>query len=293
MTHYRAIWLFLLWLGFGQVHTIAQNYIPMAQDSTIWFYEANPNAFAPIERFVFFTDGDTSVNSFLYKKLYFKAENQDNTKLIAGLRDNISSKKVYLQLFTTDLSIGLSIVPTCPLTVEILLYDFSALPSQYIANICNQSAYLTDTATQFLYKKNRRVLTLSHINQTWYEGIGSTKGLFNALLNSSDYNLANYCVGNFDACEVPLFLDTDFIPINKLGKIFPNPAAASFSLELTKELYHAEIVISNIFGQVAAVHPFDGITKKIDISGLANGVYFVEVFKDGMLFFKDKLMVAK
>jgi hypothetical protein len=280
-------------LGINNWAIQAQSYIPMAQDSAVWFYEAQEGVFAPVERFIFFIDGDTSISNFDYKKIYFKAENQQDIKVIAAIRDDVMTKKVYTQLFTRELAFGLSIADDCPLNIEIQLYDFGATLHQFISNTCNQANTVSDTSTQFLYEKNRRILEFSNINQIWYEGIGSLYGLFNPLSDVADYRLTNYCIGSFDNCNVQLFLDTEYIPINKQGKIFPNPTTEQFTLELTNEIYDAQVIISDIYGQIVYTSTFNGNQQIIPSLLLTNGVYFVEVFDDGILTFKDKLMIAR
>lgn len=280
-------------LGINTWATQAQSYIPMAQDSAVWFYEAQEGVFAPVQRFIFFIDGDTTISNFNYRKIYFKAENQQDIKVIAAIRDDISTRKVYAQLFTHELTFGLSIADNCPLNIEIQLYDFGATLHQFLSNTCNQANTVSDTSTQFLYEKNRRILEFADINQIWYEGIGSLYGIFNPLLDATDYRLTNYCVGSFDNCNVQLFLDTDLIPVDKQGKIFPNPAKQQFTLELTKEIYDAQVIISDIYGQIVHTSIFNGKEQVIPAELLASGVYFVEVFEDGILKFKDKLMVVR
>jgi len=291
MKYYQIVIIVCLWAGILQNKATAQNYIPLAQDSAVWFYEAQEGVFAPIERFIFFTNGDTVINNYSYKKIYFKAENKTEIKLVAGIRDDVATRKVYGMLFTSDLGFGLSMNPFCPLNFDIQWYDFEANLHQFISNTCNEAGTVSDTSTQLIYEENRRVMEYSELGQVWYEGIGSIYGLFNPLTSLKDYHLTNYCIGGFEACNVELFLDTDFIPINQLGKIFPNPAYSFFTLELTKEFYSAQVVISDIFGQIVYFENFNGKKQRINTSTLASGVYFVEVFNEGVLAFKDKLMV--
>ena len=286
---FLVVSLVLLFSKNGQ----AQDYLPITKDSAFWFYEANENVITFVERYVIFMNGDTSINNLLYKKLYFKAENDQSPKLIAAVRDDYALERTYTVLFTHSLTGGLSLNLTCPLYTEMVLYDFNVEINDALMNDCHESGVISGISTQFFYERDRRVFSLANIEQTWYEGIGSLSGFFNAFVNSDDYQLTNYCEGSFNDCNVQLFLNTDFIPLNELGKIFPNPVQNTFTLQLSKAVYNAEIIFSDIYGQKIGGSTINGTEKKLDISHLASGVYFIEVLKDRKLVFKDKLVVVK
>jgi hypothetical protein len=289
----KQFYSLLLIVCFWATNGNTQSYLPIAKDSTIWFYEANETVFAPIQRYVLFTSGDTLIRNFTYKKLFFRTEKNTAPKLVAAIRDDKDLQEVYGYLFTHELISGLTLSTNCPLESSIILYDFSLKPTETLRNTCQQIGTVSDTVRNMIYDKDRKVVLLDDIGQTWYEGIGSTTGLFNGLVEAAAYQLSNYCEGSFEECSVELFLDTDFIPLNKSGKIFPNPAYSQFTLTLSEDIYDARIVLSDIYGQKIGAANINGNDETFDISHLANGVYFIEMTKEGRIVFKDKLIVAR
>lgn len=286
---YSLLFILCFWATNGN----SQSYLPIAKDSTIWFYEANETVFAPIQRYVLFTNGDTLIGSVRYKKLFFRTEKNTAPKLVAAIRDDKQLQEVYGYLFTHELTSGLTLSTNCPLGTSISLYDFSLKPTERLTNTCQQIGTVSDTMRNTIYEKNRKIVLLADIGQTWYEGIGSVTGLFNGLVEAAGYQLSNYCEGSFEKCSVELFLDTDFIELNKSGKIFPNPAYNQFTLTFTEDIYDARIVLSDIYGQKIGGANINGNDETFDISHLANGVYFIEMTKEGRIIFKDKLVVAR
>ncbi len=273
---------------------IAQSYLPMAKDSAVWFLTAADNVLVPVEKYVVFTNGDTTIDQKEYKKVYFRGANEEGFQLVGGIRDDKSARKVYALIFSYDLGNGLSLDENCPLHREYLLYDFSVRKNDIVSSACNHSQTVTDTTVSYVFNYGRKVVNLDEINQRWYEGIGSWKGLFNNFIAHSSYELTDYCEGSLEDCSVPLFLNTDYIPINKSGKIFPNPTFTQFTLQLNKDIYNAKIVVSDIYGQqVSNFTQMNGNEKEISTNHLASGVYFIEVLKQGRIIFKDKILIAK
>ncbi len=60
---------------------------------------------------------------------------------------------------------------------------------------------------------------------------------------------------------------------NNLVKVFPNPAKDRLTVVLPKDLDHAQINLVDMIGQTILTNQ----TKNIDVSNLANGVYFLKV----------------
>lgn len=68
-------------------------------------------------------------------------------------------------------------------------------------------------------------------------------------------------------------------------EIYPNPAKDQLTIAFDSKANSADIIVRNQMGQVVAAESFNtitGITKqKLDISALANGVYYVEINQNG------------
>ena len=91
------------------------------------------------------------------------------------------------------------------------------------------------------------------------------------------------------ACEYMYLGKQDLILSNAL-KIFPNPASDYLNLEFIE--YINEVKFYNILGECVLKLEIGNSEAKVDVSGLENGVYFVEVVT-GKENYKDKILIFK
>lgn len=79
--------------------------------------------------------------------------------------------------------------------------------------------------------------------------------------------------------------------IEKLVKLYPNPASDILNIELPEGIFDATLSIFNITGQLVLNAKYDG--SPVDISRLWCGTYFVRVVSNGRAIGVQKLVVAR
>ena len=161
-----------------------QNSLPIAKENAIWFMEYldNPSSSPQLKKYINFTSGDTLINNQVYHKLYFQSMETGIAQLIAGIRNDESNDKTMAVLLTDEEIIGTWMHLSCSKTEEFELYDFSSDIGDIIGKDCNTGGgVVTDTSQINLFSVERTLISLSSINQTWYEGIGSSSGLLSSL----------------------------------------------------------------------------------------------------------------
>lgn len=83
------------------------------------------------------------------------------------------------------------------------------------------------------------------------------------------------CNGGIDL--LPCSIGMNEFVFDKVINVFPNPVEDLLQIQLIQNKTVAEIKIYNLFGQIIIKTTLTGIESSIDISGLQNGVYIIEV----------------
>ena len=276
--------------------SFAQNYLPIAKENTIWFMEFLDNSSNPpqLKKYINFTSGDTLVNNQVYHKLYFQSMEIGDSKLIAGIRHDQDSKKTMAILLTNSDIIGTWMHLTCSKSDEFELYDFSANVGDVIGKECNTGGgAVTDTSQINLFSIHRKLISLSSINQTWYEGIGSSSGLLSSLWDFSEHQLYDYCEGSFEDCGVQLWLNTNIILAQERGKVFPNPTEGFLTVQVKEYIRNGQLIISDLYGQVVQISSFEALEKRINIDALTSGMYYVQVVDGVRLVYRGRVLLKK
>jgi hypothetical protein len=269
----------------------AQNYLPMAVDSSYWLLSDNYNCgnFGVIfdeRRVNYYLYGDTTISSINYKKVYrrtgYKAFCGDTIppsyspfQLYGVMRDDTLNKKVYAILFQ-----NLNGTP-CPINQEFMLYDFDLQVGDSIKTndwcLLGSNAEITQIQQTNIYSINTTEYWVSFYNSnphlSFYQGIGY--GPFDLMfqnVNAGGLGLYQYCRGG---CDIALGLgNKTFLPTEIT--ISPNPNNGIFNIALPTVKDEIQVSIYNLSGQ-----QIKNITLKdkgiIDISKQPNGVYFVKV----------------
>lgn len=269
----------------------AQNYMPMAVDSSYWLLSDNYNCrnFGVIfdeHRVDYYLYGDTTITSINYKKVYrrtgYKAFCGDTIppsyspfQLYGVIRDDTLNKKVYAILFQ-NLN-GTS----CPINQEFMLYDFDLQVGDSIKTndwcLLASNAEITQIQQTNIYSINTTEYWVSFYNSNpylpFYQGIGY--GPFDLMfynVNAGGLGLYQYCRGG---CDIALGLGNKTFLSTEIT-ISPNPNNGIFNIALPTVKDEIQVSIYNLSGQ-----QIKNITLKdkgiIDISKQPNGVYFVKV----------------
>ncbi len=232
--------LFLLVFLITTLTLTAQNYLPMAVDSSYWLLSDNYNCgnFGVIfdeRRVNYYLYGDTTISSINYKKVYrrtgYKAFCGDTIppsyspfQLYGVIRDDTLNKKVYAILFQ-NLN-GTS----CPINQEFMLYDFDLQVGDSIKTndwcLLGSNAEITQIQQTNIYSINTTEYWVSFYNSnpylSFYQGIGY--GPFDLMfynVNAGGLGLYQYCRGG---CDIALGLGKKSSLPDRINLfIHPNP----------------------------------------------------------------------
>ena len=251
---------------------------------------------------IWLMQGDTFVNNLTYKKLFFEVigywSNLPQSGCITcgfwsdgvfwqpylfGLIREDSTKKVYC-LTTWD---------------EVMLYDFNLQVGdtfRFGNSFFSQYAFVADIVDSItlMNGEKRKHISLNGGYEEWIEGIGSTRGLFDAfcdvflldfgtsLLCFNENGIQKFQNPNFTNC----FYTNLGINENKTNfdfQISPNPS--STLSELNFNLAQADCLTIKLvelsgktFKTIAPSNFHEGEHKiKLDVSALESGIYFIQI----------------
>jgi hypothetical protein len=99
------------------------------------------------------------------------------------------------------------------------------------------------------------------------------------------------CESDFtnEACE-GLWFRTNSPESEKIIKIYPNPASSFLYIESPDQI--SEVRIYNMMGQCGLKVEIGNLEGKVDVSGLEEGIYFIEVVA-GEKTWKNKVLIIK
>lgn len=234
----------------------------------------------------YYTDGDTIINSNTYvklKKMEIPAINDVSIypTYTGAIRQDTLNKKIYVVL--TDS------------TTERILYDFSLQVGDTINSVLHDLAsdcvgFNVETISSIdsiLINGNyhKRFNVQGSCNSVSYiEGIGSDYGLIfpNRLdekeshLTCTKVNGQTYYPSNTSQCD--LITSIGSLHNVFVVDIFPNPTADEVNIVLSNKInLSASIIIYNTFGEIIIQEKMSTNEKKLDISTLPNGLYFLKI----------------
>lgn len=234
----------------------------------------------------YYTDGDTIINSNTYvklKKMEIPAINDVSIypTYTGAIRQDTLNKKIYVVL--TDS------------TTERILYDFSLQVGDTINSVLHDLAsdcvgFNVETISSIdsiLINGNyhKRFNVQGSCNSVSYiEGIGSDYGLIfpNRLdekeshLTCTKVNGQTYYPSNTSQCD--LITSIGSLHNVFVVDIFPNPTADEVNIVLSNKInLSASIIIYNTLGEIIIQEKMSTNEKKLDISTLPNGLYFLKI----------------
>ena len=241
-----------------------------------------------------FITNDTIIEEVFYKKLMCKIIREIDTSVVfaAGIREDTVNQQVFLKepfnseklLYSFNHSVGDTIsidtaywddYYTIRYVKSIGTYDFNGFTGKKI-EICDS-----------LYSINNPNMPPSELTTDfWYEGIGSLISAFNLyeignipvgyveLLCFWNQNSLIYQSPRWTVCEYAVITAIKDNLIKPELKIYPNPTTGRLNIFSPAKI--KEIIIKNIDGKVV----FLTHQEEVDISNMANGVYFLQIMTE-------------
>jgi hypothetical protein len=287
-------YLFLLIAAMSAQITIAQ-YRPLPMQNAEWVNWGGLYLLScPACTFVnykYYTDGDTIINSTAYvkiKKTELPAINDVSIypTYTGAIRQDTLNKKIYIVLADS--------------TTERILYDFSLQVGDTINSVLHDLANnIGNCGVETIYHIDS-ILVNGNYHKIFYiqggcgdmslsfiEGIGSSYGLIfpnysgqvESHLSCMKVNGQTYYPSNTSSCNLtnPVSTMDKMVNISDID-IYPNPTADELNIKITNAgLSFVSITISNTLGEIVIKEKMLTNEKKLDISTLPNGLYFLKL----------------
>ncbi|MBA3665415.1 MAG: T9SS type A sorting domain-containing protein [Bacteroidetes bacterium] len=295
---------------------ISQTYIPFPNDSATWVVSKSCSSPCNIQTGTqapqLVQSGDSIKNGILYHKLYSVAS-PTTYGFYCFYREN--AKRIYLKyplgscygndtsefvLYDFNLNIGDTFTIKTP--TGTCYTSFTNVPKMRLnSKTTTTVSYVNGPRTAYSFSSVTSGFPSMGLNITWYEGLGTNKGfLYNLsfhswpILTPSSYPYTYYLTCFYRSNTLvynPGCLVTNLsdIQAENLGFVlFPNPSGDKVSIQNKTGLLIKEIYIFNKLNQVIlSGQHFSGPNEVIDVSCLAEGVYFVKiVFENKEVLFK-------
>lgn len=276
----------------SSIITFGQSFKPFDFEKGMWYcrYVTKGGMFgADFERTQYVTDsvkfycnGDTVINNFIYKKLYysgFSSIQHSDKKSVSGyyavIRNDTLNKRVLFVPAGYDSSYS---------GPGIVLYDFNIAVGDSIGY--NYTTSKKDTVTSidtvmYCNRAHRRFNSESGEN-TIIEGIGSVSGLF-PIVSPTDYStlLCYQEYGNIDCTDCKIFTAVSSIILNEI-KVYPNPFSNVLVIENPDlEFFQTELSDSN--GRVIIKNSAKSELIKLETGYLKPGLYILKIRSERMI----------
>ena len=288
---------------FSWINTLhSQAYQPTISNKSVWttFECFSIGAIQTHEIKKVVIKGDTVIQGNNYKKTYSDTSfqfNWSNSQYVCALRE--ANKKVYF-VKSGDVN-------------EYLLYDFTKSVGDTVAIYPFFIGYSNNLVVSKLKIDSIDFATINgvvrkrfkfnananfHMDEYWYEGIGSSFGILTPFLSVTDnsftlvcnsksdtvvyhnYNLSNFLCSapsqNY-SCNYPI---VNSVKSNTNGrfeiKVYPNPAKDQIHVNVSfNDSY--ELVIENALGQ--CILKFTGLTgnKEVKVNHFDKGIYYLKI----------------
>ena len=265
--------------------------------------------------------GDSIIDSFTYKKLYYRYNRFDNfmgppicppgcfsstsfysnTSYEGAIRQDTILKKVYI------------ILPDS--THEILFYDFNLnigdtlLPSAVSLSENNYVSKIDSILVGGQFHKRFWLwfvgTTPPTLSDSGYvsiiEGIGSTYGLFYPLEPSFENTCGLTCVKINSVSVYPSTATTCVSLATNINKkiknisfqIYPNPFSTQTTIQVDEVLKDATLTIFNLFGQkVKQTKNISGKTITLNRDNLPSGLYFIRLIQSDKTFITERFVIT-
>jgi hypothetical protein len=239
----------------------------------------------------FYMNGDTSIGSYLYHKIYEKITEEYvlnglcwpfiapvNTMYFGATRQDIPNKKIYLfdgsnpndtLLYDFNLSLG-----------DTLPYSYDHMDTA-ITVILVDSIFDGDN-----YRKRFYLSSSTSLDSVFLiEGIGASRGLFGNIDPPFEGQSVLHCFQQNDSIKYrdncPSGCDLITVVNNISEKnisitISPNPAHDNFTITLNREIHNGELKIYDVAGRMVMEEKLHSQISSINCQ-LSSGLYFLKV----------------
>jgi hypothetical protein len=168
-----------------------------------------------------------------------------------------------------------------------LIYSGLLGTSPIYGNLDNELIRITEDSLVLLYRPNA--------SSAWTEAADYTKNTGSLFDKRGTISIANLKKGQYALAmyDGNLARGSDLPQPHATFKLFPNPASDELNIEFADKHDCCIIEITNIQGQVVLSEKLKGKSteKKIDISKLAAGTYFVGVITDNLAYDMKRIVV--
>jgi len=283
----------------------SQNYVPFPEENVLWVVSEESPYPGWSHNCKYFIDGDTSINSLHYVKIYESTRDLvtgDTTTLLhASMRQNADEKLVYfIRHFWGD-------------ETEKLGYNFNvsvgntvSLPAFYFSNIpgYNDSLFILLAITNILlengeYRKQYQFKNNNSSYNYFIEGIGWTDypipniGIFPHLSCFTYEDVFIY--GYEEGCDFRI-VDIEEIDNNNKSslKISPNPSNGKMFIEILSE--HVGLVDIEIFNNIGKsifqLHNQDAQNPiSVNTCSFTDGIYLVRISNKSTFIQSSKFII--
>ncbi len=275
--------------------TQAQQYQPLAADSTLWIEYITGSG--NVNRIGYLILGDTLHQNQSYLKLFKLAfvgytKEISSYQLIALIREQ--NKKVYLIPLNQTIC-------KCNPAIESLIYDFDVLVgdsvrSQLIHPSRSEQFYIVHQTDQIQLPWGQQVYD-KHSNNTLISevvihGIGRVSGLLSCFM---DFGSPGHVLTNFERGDsirnsyFPLSIERLATRLNMT--VYPNPTSDFVYIKYEAKPGTALKLVS-VTGQIMQEIELE-INEpqyQLDLSGLSSGIYLIQLWENGQLLANEKLI---
>ena len=286
----------------------SQDYIPIAVEGAQWVVAYNHinTPWLVDDLWEYYAEGDTNIDGETYKKIYFRQlvvtqdpppfEPDGEYELKGFIRDDSIERKV----FAVDMDPWSDF---CPENEEFLMFDFSVITGDTV-DFCLIPYFYTwtiDTIYPGIFHGfETRYYEFLYCDAGFYEGMGSTYGLFEPLftpIKNSNQNYILYTYLYYYCRESPCNLIVsvpEFPSVENHLQIFPNPARDIVNINMRSSVTDGEISLFNIYGQEIMKVQIDkgDVEYSLDLSGLTSGYYILTLSQAGVVLDREKILVA-
>jgi hypothetical protein len=257
------------------------------------------------EYYNYYVNGDTIINSLVYKKIY--KQGQVTYSWMAAPPWGCSGSYNYVDTFPTYFmrSVGKKIFLHQYDTTDYLLYDFNlsigdTLPLSLVNSATDLVVAEIDSIfTTYGYRKRFRIVDGGSTTTYLIEGIGHLNGLVEPLNVVFECGYSLVCFSLNDTAYFPsigttcnLLLGIVSLKDEKPPAVFPNPFDNFTTIYFNPITEFAELIIFNIEGQIIrTMKDISGGSVKIERGSLSSGFYFYELRQESKIIASGKLIV--